>query len=964
MLPTPGSGSFRSSVHVTFWFAILALCAIPAAALDPARKLWHYGYSHWQDRDGLPQNTVQAIAQTPDGYIWLGTEAGLVRFNGRAFHVFDTTNTSHLRSNSITALATDSQGTLWVGTRGGLLSYQKGKFLAHEGLPNDTVRTLAAGAGGAVWAGTNGGVARLVGGRVTGTWTASQGLTSSAVRSLALSPEGPWAGSAGGLNLLQAERALPPPVALPRDTVRALCLDRRGRLWIGTENSGLYDSGGRRFTTRQGLTSNSIRALLEDRDGNLWIGTIGGGLNRMRDGRVDTMTGNEGLASDHVRALFEDREGSIWIGAEAGGLAQLRNARAVTYTAIDGLRSDFIRAVYAGADGSIWAGTEGSGLHRLENDRFQPDRSLPVRNAFITALHVDAGGTRWVGTEGAGAFRVTPGGTQAVAGTRSPSDNSVWSIASTADRTVWLGSSNGLIRYRSGETRVYTTADGLRGNTIRALHAARDGWLWIATRNTGLQRMRDESIESIPLPSSFPPAAITSFLELRDGGLWITSNAGLLHWDGTRIQTFTSHHGLRSDALFQALDDAQGRVWLSSSRGIFAVSPRDLLRNGRTHPETITTADGLRTNECSSDAQPAGARAPDGSLWFATIRGVVRIQPDAPHAPPEASVVIEEVAVNGQVTNRHTSPPGNRLFAAKFAALTFLAPDSTRYRYRLDGLDADWIATAGQTEAVYHGVPPGRYVFRVQASADGHTWTGAAAEWPLHVEPHFYQTVWFYFFTGAAILGLAYGAHNLRAANMQREFEAVLRERTRIAREIHDTLMQGFAGAALQLNAISKRWRNDPDSARRQLDGVMTQIDGCLAEARHEIGELRDHSESPAPFLERLRSAAQGATDITVTGHPRPLPADVERNLLRIAQEAVANALRHAQAGRIKIGLEFSPGEIRLTARDNGLGMPPIIAEGHFGLIGMRERAESLGGRFALRTEPNRGTEIEVAIPA
>lgn len=945
--------------------AVLAAAAFPAHALDPARKIWHYGYSQWQDRDGLPQNTVQAIAQTPDGYIWLGTEAGLVRFNGRSFHVFDTTNTPLLKSNSVTALATDDHGALWVGSRGGLLSYRQGQFRRHEGIPNDTVRALARGARGAVWAGTSGGVVLLADGKVMESWTTAKGLASNAVRSLLLAPQGLWAGTAGGVNLVRDGGADPPPFPLPRDTVRAICQDRQGRLWIGTENNGLFDSAGRRFTTREGLSNNSIRTLLEDRDGNLWIGTVGGGLNRMRDGRIDVMTREQGLASDHVRALFEDREGSIWIGTEAGGLAQLRNGRAVTYTTIDGLLSDFIRAIHSDPNGVIWAGTEGGGLHRLRNERFEPDRwSLPVPNAFVTALHVDSEGVRWVGTEGAGAFRITKRGPVAIQGTRGGSDNSVWSITSSADGTVWLGSSNGLFRYRSGEARRFSTANGLRSNSIRALHAARDGSIWIATRSSGLQRLRGETIDTIPIPPAFQYAAITSFLEVRDGGLWITSNAGLLHWDGAKLRVFTSRDGLRSDTLYQALDDTRGRLWLSSSRGIFAVSHEDLLREGRSRAEAITTADGLRTNECSGDASPAGARAPDGSLWFATIRGVARISPETVSTAPAPNVVIEEVAINGQPAASAISPPGNRLFAVKFAALSFLAPDRMRYRYRLDGLDREWIETAGQTEAVYHGVPPGEYTFRVQASADGATWTGVTAETPLRVEPHLYQTLWFYGFGALALVGLGYGAHRLRAASMRREFEAVLRERTRIAREIHDTLMQGFAGAALQLNAIAKRMRNDPDAAHEKLETVMTQIDGCLADARTEIGELRDGGTPPISFPERLRSAARGATDVIVAGSPRPLAADVEKNLLRIAQEAVSNASRHARAERIQIRLEFAPGEVRLTARDDGRGLPAEIGDGHFGLIGMRERAESLGGRFSLRTEPERGTEIEVAIPA
>lgn len=550
------------------------------------------------------------------------------------------------------------------------------------------------------------------------TSSTQNGLSSNAIRSLLAGKDGVLIGTGRGLSELRHQAISTRD--LPGDTVRALAYDRAGRLWIGTEASGLFQADGarlRRFTKRDGLTSDSIRALQEDRDGNLWIGTVGGGVNRWRDGRIDRFTSAEGLASDHVRALFEDREGSLWIGTEAGGLAQLRNGRAITYATIDGLRSDFIRAVRGDADGTLWVGTEGGGLHRLRNGRFVPDERLGLPQSFVTALHRDRAGNQWIGTEGNGAFRLGRGGRRAFSTAGGLSDNSVWALAETSEGSVWLGSSNGLVRVRGEEVTVYRAADGLRGNSIRSLHAARDRSLWIATRSVGLQRWRDGRFENVELPKAVHNAAFTSFLEEPDGALWISSSAGLLHWDGARLREFGTAAGLPSANLFQVLDDSRGRLWISSSRGIFALSKSELLSGGRAVPEVFTTADGMRSSECSGDAQPAGWRASDGSLWFATIRGVVQIRPDvSKSARPSPTVAIEEVAINGQVTGERVSPPGNRLFSVRFAALTYLAPEKTRFRYRLEGLDKDWIETTDTGEAVYHGVPPGHYVFRVAVS--------------------------------------------------------------------------------------------------------------------------------------------------------------------------------------------------------------------------------------------------------
>jgi signal transduction histidine kinase len=339
---------------------------------------------------------------------------------------------------------------------------------------------------------------------------------------------------------------------------------------------------------------------------------------------------------------------------------------------------------------------------------------------------------------------------------------------------------------------------------------------------------------------------------------------------------------------------------------------------------------------------------------------------------PKPAVVIEQTSINGRAMNPAdslVSPPGNRLFAVNFAALTFAG--TARYRYKLEGLDREWIDSGGRTEAIYHGVPPGEYTFRVAAAHEAGEWNEQTASAGLRVSPFFHQTAWFYALSGCLMLALVYAAHRIRTAALHREFEAVLAERTRIAREIHDTLLQGFAGAALQLGAIAKRWRRDPDLAQQKLDGVLAQIDECLAEARREIGELRGSPLSTPPFADRLRAVASGAcagsgadSQVEVPGDAPGLPAEVEKSLLRIASESVRNAARHARATVIQVRVEFSDGQVRLVTQDNGRGMTePDIAGAHFGVAGMKERAELLGGRFSLRSQPGRGTEVEVTLP-
>lgn len=951
-------------------------------ALEPNRKIWHYGYAQWQDRDGLPQNTVQAIAQTRDGYIWLGTEAGLVRFNGRAFRTYTQASTPEMKSDSVLALLARRDGSLWVGTRSGLILRQGYASQRYgEGFVNETIRALAEDEAGNLWIGTNAGVTRLAAGqrRAGRFWRQADGLPDDGVRALYWHAGTLWIGTAQGLCLWRDGRIEAPPAPFPRDTVRALLRDREGHMWVGLEASGLFRLAGRgltKLTRRDGLSSDSIRALAEDRDGQLWIATVGGGLNRWRQGQIDSMTRAQGMSSDHLRSLFEDREGNLWVGSEAGGLAQLKNSRALTYSFNDGFRSDFVRAVRGDRQGNLWVGTEGGGLHRLDaSGRARPYDIIGMPGAFVTALCSDRRGNLWIGTEGNGAVRHGPAGERRFSTAAGLSENSVWAIEEDRDGVVWLGTSNGLVRVEGETQKVFRTADGLRGNSIRAMHAAKDGSLWIGTRTLGLQRRRGGRFEDVQVGESLRQAAFHAFAESDGQEIWLATSKGLGVWDGREARSLSGRQGVPQDALFQVLDDWRGTLWMTSSRGVATLkiaALRALLAGeiAKVEAQWITSSDGMKSSECSGDAQPAGWVGSEGDVWVPTIRGLVRVigrEGESHLAAPNVS--IETVTVNGQPAKGpdFRSPPGNRLFSVQFAALTFQAPERVRIRYRLTDLDRDWIEAEGRVEAVYHGVPSGRYRFEVEAAQRGQDWTGQARSFDFEVLPYFYETAWFY---GAAALAMAGGVyiwHRTRTRRLQREFAAVLGERTRIAREIHDTLLQGFAGANLQLASIRKRLGNDP--AGEQLEGVLDQIERCLTEARQEIGELRGESSARTGLLDRLRETVRAAqigmkVEVGSLGEARTLPAGVEKSLLRIAREAVGNAARHSKANVLQLRVEFLDRRIRLVAEDDGVGIADAEeTAGHYGLVGMRERAQEAGGHFALTTEANKGTRIEVVLP-
>lgn len=941
--------------------------------------------TQWQAPDGLPRNTVHAVAQSADGYIWFGTEGGLARFNGREFRVFGRATDPVIPNNGILSLAASSDGGLWVGTRSGLVRYRQGRFeqVASKLWPAEAgIRQLREDRKGALWVATGGGVARFESGGWTLAFSERTGLRSNSVRSFAVRGADVWVGSTAGLDCFRGPDPVRLPEGLPADTVRAVLPDSKGRVWVGTENRGLFLlSGGRvkRFTTADGFAAISIRAMLEDRDGNIWIGTVGNGLCRFNDGGFEWLSTKEGFASDHIRAIFEDREGNLWVATEAGGVTRLRNGRVITLTTLDGLGSDFIRAIAQGKGGRLFAGTEGAGLYEYAGGRFHSVGRLGLPNAFVTSILEDREGNLWVGTEGEGAFKLSKSGREEYSTASGIPENSAWAIQEDRLGNVWIATSNGLLRVRGGQAEILRTPQGLRENALRGLHAARDGTLWISLRSWGLQRYRGGKFEDVPLPEEARNATVTSFHEDRSGDLWMTTNAGLVVWRKGAARLAHFEQGLAGEYLCQVIEDTSGRLWISGSRGIFVAPKSELMeaaRAGKSAPRGIllTAADGMKSSECSGDAQPCGLRAESGELWFSTIRGVVRVPPGEPGInalPPP--VAIERVEVNGQAvptTSRVVSPPGNRLLRIEFAALTFRAPEKVQYRFRLEGVDQDWVTAREGAAALYHNVPPGRRQFLVMAANEDGVWSEKVSVMEIEVEPHFYQRRWFY---GLSILAaglLAYGAHWMRTQTLRREFAAVLNERARIAREIHDTLLQGFVGCALQLNALLRRLKGEPERAAKDLERVLEQIDGCLAEARREIVELRSRGDGAGAFEQRLEGAVMAASGVDLEakcvfkGQPIALDYDVEKNLIRIAQEAVANAARHAKARSVRVTVEFGPKSIRLEAVDDGLGMKEADdGRGHFGIAGMRERAKLMGGMFKLTSAPSIGTGIEVVIP-
>ncbi len=975
-----------------FWaLAGVTLLAQQGYALDPAKQIARYNHAVWQDRDGLPQNTIQAIVQTRDGYLWLGTEVGLARFDGVRFTVFDKQNRPELRSSNVMALLESRDGSLWIGTRGGgVTRLQRGKFTTwtqNDGLAGDSVRTLVEDAVGALWIGTNDGLSRFREGKLTN-FRMGDGLPADGIRALLADRQGRlWIGTVNGLSHYENDRFInyTRRDGMPATIVRALCEDAAGAIWIGLQEVGLLRFNNGRFqtfTTRDGLASDSIRSLFADRDGNVWIGTFGGGLNRRRQGDFDRFTAQQGLGSDIVRSVYEDREGNLWVGTEGGGLSRFTNGKATTWTTRDGLSHDFIRAVRQDSKGRLWVGTEGGGLNMLDGGRV---RTWTTRDGlpsnFIASIFEDSRGRVWVGTmRGVLCFeqdRLTRRYTER----EGLPGQIVWTIEESHDGGLWLGTPSGLVRLQNGVMTTFTERDGLPGNNVRALYEDRIGRLWIATRENGLARLDQGRIAA--LPRSLVPSGInvSSFHEDADGVLWLGSNNGLLRCENDNFVNLTTRDGLFHDNLHQVLEDASDHLWVASSSGVFSVSRRQLndvaaKRAARVNSVAFTAADGMKSSECSSDAQPAGWRARDGRFWFPTTKGLVEIDPanvrrnELPPPVQIEQIVADQKALD--VGGFFRLPAGTHDVEFHYAGLSFVAPERVRFKYRLEGHEEEWTEAGTRRTAFYTNLPPGRYRFRVKAANNDGLWneTGAAQE--FYLEPRFYQTLWFYGCGAAALALFGWAIFRARELRLKRQFEAVTAERNRIAREWHDTLLAGFAAISWQLEALAARIPESAAVAHQQLEVARKMVKHSLTEARRALWDLRSNTAASDNLalmlhdtLKPLLAGKPVTLDFKVNGEPVRLSGDVETNLLRIGQEAISNVVNHASAHSVQVELSFTPQAVRLQVRDDGRGFDPQqhASDGHFGLIGMRERAMKLGGAFQVQSQPGSGTAVCVEVP-
>jgi ligand-binding sensor domain-containing protein/signal transduction histidine kinase len=961
--------------------------ALAQAAVAASPNLNEYSRRLWRMEDGLPQNRIRAICQTPDGYLWIGTSEGLARFDGVRFVVFDQSNTQALRSNGVLALLAGTDGTLWIGAEGGgLIAYQRGAFRnfgADEGLTNGFVRALFEDRHRTLWVGTDRGFFRQEGGRFLRLDGTSE-VPLVSVLGIAADHDGRiWVASAAGLLTVTDNQLRRVHSGCAAGSVRTLYPSSDGTLWA-VGDRGAHRIRDACLVPHPSLPVAPMRSIIEDRTGNLWIGAMGEGLIRFANGRATSFRTSSGLPDNTVNALFEDREGNLWIGSE-DGLMRLTTGSGVMIGGAEGLADDNVLTVYADRQENLWLATLTGKVYRVAGGSVVEHRlPAPADGLRVRNVHQDRNGTFWFGTQNGGLVRVDrdPQGRGRAtvldksSGLRS---NTVRQIVEDGAGALWAALDSGLSRWDGHSFRNYYLEQGLSYPSVRCLIVDARGDL-LAGTDRGLNRVHNGEIVHDNEFAALAQEKIWAMREEPDGTLWLgTRDGGLVRFRAGSVLRFGRNNGLMTNTIFQILDDRQGKLWMSTSAGVISVDRKELQAPADGNPPMIQvvpfgTSEGMATSQMNGGFQPAGAVTANGDLWFPTVKGVAHIVPARFPVQRLAALLIERVAVDDRpvaLAKSITIEPGHDRLVIDFTLCDLLNPQRVSFRYRLEPFDREWTSGLHTRSASYTNLPPGRYRFRVTGT-DTASPGAAEASIDITLRPFFYQTDWFYGLLALAAAAVASAGLALYARQTRARYALLLSERTRLAREMHDTVIQGCVGISTLLDAANRFRDLDASEAEALLAQASLQAKETLEEARQAVWDLR-HSEMVESAVHMLFDLARrlGAengiqieTKMTGSGSLDP---EIDRAILLVGREALHNAVTHAHARCIRLSVEVEAAEVHLEVSDDGIGFSSASGGNgdnrHFGLVGMRERLEKLKGELVIVSRPGNGTRVMARIP-
>ncbi|HXT26877.1 MAG TPA: two-component regulator propeller domain-containing protein [Candidatus Eisenbacteria bacterium] len=977
----------------TRWTVIgIALAGLltDARALDPNRLLSQYVREQWTTESRFPGGAVNGIAQTADGYLWIGTDRGLIRFDGFNFRPVSFASSATASNVPILQLLTDAAGKLWIRPQGGDLVRQKdGKF--------ESVR-YGQGAITAVSKDKREGV--LVSDIEQGTFrfTADHvqklGPDSPPVISMTETADGKvWLGTLGdGLFFLTGGRATQANTGLPDRKINCLLAIGSDELWVGT-GTGLYRGNGkdfRRIELPPFLANVQVLSLLRDRDSNIWVGTTRG-LLRINAKGISFSEENELRGDGGINALFEDREGNLWIGG-GRGLGRIRDSAFVTYSAVSDRRFENNGPVYGDPEGRTWFAPTQGGLYILQNGHVQAVKAIPP-NEVVYSIS-GRGDEVWVGRQRGGVtrlrFRNGAMASRSYTQANGLAQNSVYAVYESGDGSAWAGTLNGGVsKLKNLHFTTYKTTDGLASNTVSSILETRDGAMWFATPS-GLSSLSNGQWRTYTTTEGLPSPEVNCLFEDSSGTLWSGTSAGLAFFASNRFRVPDESPEVLHEQVVGMAEDKSGRFWIATPDHVLRV-PRDKLLSGVVKAIDVHEygqADGLastggvkRSRSVISDSA--------GRIWFSLSRGLSVVNPSqitdnsAPALPHIEAVFADGSPVDFRQPFQISTKQKKTTF--RFVALSLANSERVRYRYRLDGFDHTWSDPVASREATYTNLGAASYKFRVIACNSDGLWDVSEAAVGFEVEPTVWQTWWFRTISAALILLLAWCVYLYRLRQLAKEFnirlEERIRERTRIARDLHDTLLQSFHGLLFRLQAARNLFPGRPAEATEVLDGAITKAEQAIAEGRDAIQDLR-----PAPVaqndLEQLLTAIgqeiAGSQDtgrdspnfsVTVEGARQTLSPILQDEVYRIACEVIGNAFRHANASQIEAEVRYDDSSLRLRIRDDGKGTDPKVLKegaraGHWGLPGIRERAKQIGARLEFWSKAGAGTEVELTVPA
>lgn len=965
-------------------FSIL-LCSLFAGAVTASATVkptdaGFNGYSRrvWNAQDGLPDQSIQALAQTPDGYLWIGTDSGLLRFDGERFTNFGQDVDPGSGKHAVHCLLTSRDGSLWIGTEGGgLLRFRDQKFQRYPtagGQANQFVNAIFEDSRGTLWVGSDQGLFSLDGSvlrRVD-----NRGLVPVIeARAIVEDQDGHiWV---GGSQLLEFNgdaliQQYPLPDGRSASLVTSMLFDRDGTLWIGMR-SGLYRMTRSGKLSRDRRLTAAMSFIAQTFDGTVWLATVSDGLFYTRGSQMFSVVPSN-LPSTAVRAILEDREGDLWCGT-LGGLMRLGRTPVSAVTLPGGTDSED-DSIYLGRDGTLLVATAGH-LYQIRNGiakhyDIPGIGHIPVSNAIL-----DRKGNLWVGTNGKGIFEIHDGRMNETTTRQGLSNDFIRGIYEGSDGSIWVGTESGVNHLTTRGVKAFNVSDGLAYFCIEAMFEDHSGNVWVGT-SRGVTHIYKDRIVYDDVTHALAREQVRSINEDESGEVWFATDNGLYGWKGGSLVHIVEADGLASNAVYQVLCDGRGNIWLSGPNTISRLRAQDLdgFRPGH-HVELTFYADPYALESATLDSAlvPDGAVEPNGDVWFPSSKGPIRISVKQISPAIVSPVSIEQVNVGGQsvpLNSRIEVGPGITNLEITYGAIDLGVHGGLRYRYQLEGLEP-WSNAGTRRTAYYTQLPPGRYRFRVQAFEIDNPGVVNEASITLVQKRHFYATFWFLALCLFGILGIVFLSYRLRLYQMRLRFQAVSAERARLAREMHDTVIQGCVGVFTLLGAIQEVESTDAPLRRDLLAFAIEQVGTTIGKARDAVWALRNSATSQkhiGAICEELGKMGQLESGIPIRCRVRGIPftigEDATHEVMMTLKEALKNAVSHANATSIQLMVAFQEQDMEIEVSDDGCGFDPkkAAADGHYGLVGMAERVNLLGGSLQIESNSvSKGTTLRIKVP-